>query len=40
MDWNIVQEIDAGKKNFVPNGRCRAEGASDGIQGSLSEHRQ
>jgi hypothetical protein len=33
-----VQEIDAGKENFVPNGRCRTEDASDGIYGTLSEH--
>jgi hypothetical protein len=37
-DRNIVQEIDASKENFVPNGRCRTEDASDGIYGSLSEH--
>ena len=33
-----MQEIDASKENFVPNGRCRTEDASDSIYGSLSEH--
>ncbi len=33
-----MQEIHASKENFVPNGGCRTEDASDGIYGTLSEH--
>ena len=36
-DWSETQEIDVNKKNFVPNGCCRTEDASNGIYSLLSD---